>query len=338
MTVPQAAVFPSGRIIAGWWKQLAAYQPRAIWVGKLRIEQLEAACQIRGEQALSGLDRILLGNLEADSPWALSQLDQRLGLGAPFLSELIGQLHARGLAEPSSAGYCLSHLGRTALTSGVASALRTEPRSFWYVSVEPSVPPCFIHHVVPEACQAHGSAVSGETARGLLQHWLNEPAEWKKARGFPLEVESLSQGETDSEQSRALVRFFVLHAAVITGADGAGANWSRAFAYQPAGWTLTGAPVFELAAAWEDTQLHGSADLSLESVRDAWQHYRSQRSLTAPALDSCSLEVHGNRVRLVAAREVLEPLRSLRNDIAKGEAWLLVGKGDIRRALQLELG
>ena len=49
MTAPSPALFPAGRTLAGWWRQLAPWQPTAVWVGQLLLQVLGQVSYLPGE-------------------------------------------------------------------------------------------------------------------------------------------------------------------------------------------------------------------------------------------------------------------------------------------------
>jgi hypothetical protein len=110
------------------------------------------------------------------------------------------------------------------------------------------------------------------------------------------------------------------------------------FAARPEGWTLQAdAPVFAITGRWDELFPEVSAGPSAEAWRRAWLSWCQPRSIPEAEAGACALEPQGRRLQVRAPGRLIERLRSARSDAIKGEAWLLVGDGPLRRAAVLEL-
>src|SRR5438105_3566534 len=99
MTAVSPLVFPGSRSLASWWKQLAPFQPLALWTGHLLLHRVEALATVH---LLSPLDRIFLFVLRAlglAGKSSLQDLDQRLHLGIAVLRQLLRHLENEQLVR-----------------------------------------------------------------------------------------------------------------------------------------------------------------------------------------------------------------------------------------------
>src|SRR5260370_8398251 len=104
MTAVSPLVFPGSRTLAGWWKQFAPLQPRALWVGHLLLHRVEALAVLQLPSALDPVAHFVLQALAVADGGSLQALDQRLHLGLPLLRQLVRQLESANLAHPHDAG------------------------------------------------------------------------------------------------------------------------------------------------------------------------------------------------------------------------------------------
>src|SRR5262249_54660818 len=137
MTPASPLVFPGSRTLAGWWKQLAYLQPRALWVGHLLLHRVEA---LAASQLLSRLDSLSLFVLRAlalTGGGSLEELDQRLHLGRPLLRQLLRQLEREQLLHSEGADtWSLTLLGNQGLEQGSYLRIHHGRRTFYFVESE----------------------------------------------------------------------------------------------------------------------------------------------------------------------------------------------------------
>src|SRR5262249_59447288 len=94
MTVPPALVFPGGRTLAGWWKQLERWQPQALWCGHLLLHRVEALAAVTRSQPLAPFPRLLLQALALGAPATPAEVDARLHLGPHVTRQALRRLAA----------------------------------------------------------------------------------------------------------------------------------------------------------------------------------------------------------------------------------------------------
>jgi hypothetical protein len=257
MTLPRPVAFPGGRVLSGWWKQLAAWQPRFLWMGAIGMERLEALCEVVGAEPLAPLDRGLLGRLHPTTPLPISSLDRMLGLGPALLEGLLGRLERCGAVRRDHAGWLRTPFGHAALDSGALPTARPERRAFWFLA-GPGADGLrsFIAPFDASAFQpVDASPVSSRSLDSLKWAIGQEPL-WKRRRGFPEDVQGILTHSGGRLENGAWERIAVVSPhrlqAVIVACTIAGGPGLAFFPYQEHGWSLAARPVIELAAPWQE--------------------------------------------------------------------------------------
>src|SRR5262249_3317534 len=97
MTDVAPLVFPGGRTVAGWWRQLASWQPRAIWVGPLLLQRVEALVGLTQVRHADSFTRLTLKALASGQ--TVESLQERLHLERPLVRQVLRQLEVDQLAE-----------------------------------------------------------------------------------------------------------------------------------------------------------------------------------------------------------------------------------------------
>src|SRR2546423_1018250 len=119
MTVPSPFVFPTSRILAGWWKQLAPLQPRSLWAGHLLLHRIEALVGLQQDTRLEPFPQFVLKALTLTPQETLERLDQRFHVGRPVLLQVLRELEAVQLVQRGPAGtWSLTTLGRQGAEHG----------------------------------------------------------------------------------------------------------------------------------------------------------------------------------------------------------------------------
>jgi hypothetical protein len=120
----------------------------------------------------------------------------------------------------------------------------------------------------------------------------------------------------------------------------AGADQPRLlrFAARQDGWALSASePVLTLENAWQEL-FPELADPLPDQLRQAWQAWALPRGLSQSQADACTLTLADNRLHVQAPSAVTDHLRATRSDVFKGDTWLLLGDGRVRKAVNLVLG
>ena len=95
-------VFPSSRVLAGWWRQLAPFAPQALAVGHLLLHHVEALVQTERRTPLDPLARFVLRAL-ISAPLSLDDLEERLHIGRQLVRRVLGELTTADLVQADNA-------------------------------------------------------------------------------------------------------------------------------------------------------------------------------------------------------------------------------------------
>src|SRR5207249_3351126 len=71
--------------------------------------------------------------------------------------------------------------------------------------------------------------------------------------------------------------------------------------------------------------------------QDAWRSWCKQRQLPANEVEICALSYHPPRLEVQAPPRLVQRLQAAKSDLFKGDAWILVGDGYMRTAVQLAI-
>jgi hypothetical protein len=343
MTFPKPAAFPGGRVLAGWWKQLATWRPQSLWIGSIALERVEALCSVHQDEPLGPLDDVLLANLEV--PTAAEVLNQRLGVGQVLLARMLAKLEHKKAVVRNGQGWSLTELGARARQCHMLTGRSVERRSFWFVAdLEGSAPQAFVTPANPGAFQAVESTRFNRGSLEALLESVERKTEWKIARGFPLEVESIVAPEPASAtndlaawEKIVIVHPYRLQAALISYRRDKGELAVAAFPYQEHGWALGASPVFDVEASWNELFPNLQMEPGEAVVTEAWRRWLAQRGMTDQSLDHYQLITRAERIGVVPTTDLPDGLGAPRGDLARGEAWLILQEGPLRRAMPMEL-
>jgi hypothetical protein len=349
MTPAASLPWPGGRTLAGWWPQLAARQPRALWVAHLFLHRIEA-CVARARARSA--DPFTRQVLQAVGPGlAVAQIEARLGLGTQLLRRVLHGLDRERLARPDAAGrWALTALGTEALRHGSYPSPEYERRIFHFRDRgRPGEPPQFLHltaHAGTDWPARPGWTFDAAHLRACVER----PAEWKRRHGFPTDVEAIVGPAPEASQpcpngsapavpewQRVILdqaEHLLIMLLLGPGPDG---DVLLGFTARQDGWTLQPEPALSLAAGWQEAFPELREEPAPEAWRQAWLAWCQPRSLPQAEVQACVLERLGCRLRVTAPRTLADRLRSTRSDVVKGTAWVLAGDGSVRPAALLEL-
>jgi hypothetical protein len=352
MTSASSLAFPGSRTLAGWWRQLASLRPQALAVGYLFLHRVEAPVSVVKPNKLERFSRLVLQALALDAGRHMEAdvvhcLEARLHLNRHMLFQVLRLLGSEGLVEPAAA-WSLTARGQQGLAQGEYPIDVLERRVFHFLERRSSAgirtqPPHFLN-------LAGGSALPWQAGSefpfdlGLLQECFDKPDAWKQHYGFPLDVRlALSaSGTANAIDPGAWQRVVVdrperMLIVLVLSDQPDGTRRLQGFGARQDGWLLQSSQaVLTLDTGWE----HLFPELSViptELLTRSWRAWARPRSVPDHALESSTLELAGHSLRVRAPAETVERLRAARSDVFKGEAWLLVGEGELRPALQLEL-
>jgi hypothetical protein len=344
MTAVAPLVFPSSRVLAGWWRQLAAHRPSALWVGHLLLHHVETLFAVPHAQRLDRFNLLVLKVLAQEPAPTAASIDRRLHLGRPLVLQLLRGLEGEGLARREAEDlWAPTPLGRQALERGDYAKTSHERRALYFLdSGRPGQAPVYLD-------LKHASTVPAPVPDGwrfdpgLLEACLRQPPEWKRQHGFPTDVEPAPGVGPEASPEASWRRVVVdrperqLAALVRVTGDG-GAESVLGFAARQEGWALHSAePAFRLRDEARAALPELAEEPPLDVWQRAWQSWCQPRGLSPAETGACPLERHGYRLRVQATPRVAERLRATRSDALRGDAWLLAGAGRVQTAALVEL-
>ena len=331
-------IYPGSRTLAGWWRQLAPLQPTAIAIGYVFLHRIEAAVNVVTEEPIDPLAHLVLQALALEKIVCAraADLQARLRLPAPIVQRVLAGMCEDGLlTQPTADSWQATELGKYALERRSFPVRSQQRRVFPFLERLDATgqrlgPPQF----VPMAeCVGVPWPVDGAHRFDIeaLQAAIAQPSEWKQACGFPREVESLASAPTSDSWQHVIVDRpeRVMLALMQTSQEVQG------FAIKVDGWTLfERSPVLKMSSTpWPElTQAP-----PMQVWQDAWRSWCKQRQLPTNEVEICALSYHPPRLEVQAPPRLVQRLQAAKSDLFKGEAWLLVGEGYLRTAVQLTI-
>jgi hypothetical protein len=329
-------IFPGGKTLVGWWRQLAPYQPRGFWIGYAFLHRIEAPVNVVCAQPLDPLAHLFLQALALEPTGA--GLEARLRLPAPVVQRVLADMQETGLLTPSPPDRWLAtEKGNGALQHRHFPVQARQRRTFTFLeSADAGGQRLGPAHFLPIAECVHADWQVDEAHRfdvAWLQACIAQSADWKQARAFPLDVEALAIDAPSEAGQHVIVDRpeRVLLALILAGP--AEARELLGFAVKVDGWTLLERePVLRLPAS-------ACAILPEEPASTVWQEtWRSwcrQRQLPTNEVETCALSFRPPCLEVQPPGRLVQRLQAAKSDLFKGEAWLLVGDGHVRTAAQL---
>ena len=311
--------FPAAPTIAAWWRRLASFQPRALWIADLLFHRVDALVSVERSCQADPLSLRILGAL-AGSP-TMDLLERTTGLQRQFLHQALVRLRAEGLIAPQS--WQLSAVGKQALEAGRYQRSSAERRSFYFRAVGDAPPPFFPARVrFGEPCPP---AAGWHFDIAILEDCLHRPTEWKTWHGFPADVAAVDTPGNDWRHVAVDTPVRLTAVLVRVGDDEA----LRGFAYSSDDWTLDLAqPVFaprlqcprRVPGAGGGRRVGGGL---ARMVPHPWRH------------GSGSDDVPAGVGREPGTRVGAAPLKDRLN--AAHDNWLLIGATTVRRTAPFDV-
>jgi hypothetical protein len=336
-------IFPGSKTLAGWWRQLQAHQPKALWIGYAFLHRIEASVHVVRAQPIDPLTHLVLRALSLEQAAAanpatavpLASLEARLRLPAAVVQRVLLDMLTAGLLSRSADAWLMSERGRHALEHRHYPDRIKERRIFPFLErLDPAGQRIAPALFVPLA-ECAGVNWPVDDAHRFDLAWLkacvDQPGEWKQAVGFPLDIEALANGTGPDDWQHVVVDRpeRALLALILTGA-----KELVGFAVKVDGWTLHDkAPALRLSAPCPELAPEPAAAI----WQEAWRHWCRQKQLPGSEVESCTLGHLAPRLEVLAPPRLVQRLQAAKSDLFKGDAWLLVGDGYVRTATQLAL-
>ena len=328
-------IFPGSKTLAGWWRQLAPHQPTALAIGYAFLHRIEAPVHVHCDQELDPLAHFVLQALSLSD----ADLAGRLHLPAPALQTVLIQLQSENLAARTSNAWQLTERGHAALQAGTIPVHVIQRRVFPFLERLDSSgarvsEPCFVPlsecvSVPWPVDEAHHIEI------GELRKIASQSVEWKKANGFPLDVEAFADASSLDVTQQVIVdrpeRVMIVLISIA-------AHEVLGFAVKAESWTLFDrTPVVRMPSASESLWSASVQAPKTEVWQESWRSWCKQRQLPTNEVEICALNYRPPRLEVQAPARLVQRLQAAKSDLFKGEAWLLAGDGYIRTAAQLAI-
>lgn len=333
-------IYPGSKTLAGWWRQLAPQQPQGLGIGYAFLHRIEAPVQVLAEQPIDPMARLVLQALALDTPadTTSNRLQERLRLPAPMVHRVLAGMRESGFVTATeNSSWRSTERGVQALAKGSVPVRLPKRRGFTFLECLDPVgrrlgPPQFVPisecigvpWPVDDSCRF-------DTA--LLTACIEQPLPWKQGCAFPLDVEPLAGAELEGWQQVVVDRPERVMLVLLLVK-----NEVLGFAVKVDGWTLFDrAPVLRMPAPADNVFPELTHAPPMLVWQDAWRGWCKQRNLPANEVEICALSYHPPRLEVQAPPRLVQRLQAAKSDLFKGEAWLLVGDGYVRTAVQLAL-
>jgi hypothetical protein len=339
MTAAGSLSFPDGRTLAGWERQLAPWQPQALWVGHLILHRVEALVRCARLTRLEPLQLLLLKALAALPGESLESLQARLHLDGQLLDRLMRTPPSDQLIDAAH-GFRLSAAGLRALEQGEYPRTILERRVFYFADDEQRQrPPHFLPLIDPPT-QPWPAGGDWRFDVHLLSACVKQQAEWKRRFGFPLDVEQVVDAKADCADVEPWRRVIIDRPerlpVVLVQVKVDGGDCVHCFRVRQDSWALISeSPLFSLDHGWDDALPELASSHSKEAWGAAWLAWASAHGLPQAAGET--VEASGTRLKVKVSSAALERLRAAHGEVFKSGAWVLAGSGRIRAAANLEV-
>jgi len=333
-------VFPSSRVLAGWWPQLAPLAPQTLAVGHLLLHHVEALVLSDRARPLDRFSFLILRALALTSSSTLADLDGRLHLGRQVVARVLDDLSARGLADGDALGLWRVTAAGTALVKTGGAVPPAYQRRAFHFRDAPQTP--FMPFDL-----ARGQPVAPPEGwrfdPAVLRRCVAESEEWKRGHGFPLDVREVLGPDASSEELSAWQRVVVdrpehvVLVLAVVAADGEAAQL-LGFALEPRGWQLIAThPALTMGPGWTEAFPEVAHAPSPEAWRSAWRGWCQLRGVPPAEVEACTLRPKGVLLQVAAPRELLARWPAANGAPGREVVWLLAGEGMMRTAARVEL-
>jgi hypothetical protein len=342
--------WPSSRIVAGWWPDLADLHPQHLWLSSWRLHHVEALVAVRRPCLLDPLSAALLRLLDGPAPVPERDLPTRLQLEPAVASRLVHGLADAGLAHSDGGRWTLTATGHECRQSGAITV--QSRRNFTFLDrTDLQAPP----HFLPIAQGLAAPLDADATWRfdpAILVDCLSRDTPWKERYQFPRDVEAIllppaHTGPDGMDWERVVLdrpEHLLVVVAELSAADQPGppttSGTSRlvAFPVQPQGWVLDRkSPTLELGLGWQEVFPDLQQPLPAEEWAQAWRSWCQSRALPPAEVDACELMPAGCVLHVRIPPALAERLPASRAEPNRPAPWVLAGSGRTRRLARLEI-
>lgn len=335
----EAPTLLTGRLLAGWWRDLAPWRPARLWHASLLLHQVEVLAAVARPAPLDPVQRALLrAYAAAAAPGVLAHLH----LDRQLQHACLRELRDAGLVQETSSGrHELTTAGQRALERGQGAALERCRCVFPFLDNSSlGRAPHFLRLDLPADPAPTASDYLFDPCH--LRHAVQASPEWKARHHFPAEVVSIfgvSSVAVPADWRRVILdrpeqRSFLL---VETKGDEKSSVLCGFLADRATGRLLTDRPVFRLEEGWHEVFPDLETRPSAEAWRRAWETWCRALPEASPALAAGSVEYTEAKLVVRMAGASCRWLRDLAGDPLGQEGWVLAGAGRMGWAAPLEV-
>jgi hypothetical protein len=314
---------PSGRVLAGWWRNLASWKPRRLWLAHLILHRLEILAEVRSHTAADllapGVFRWLC---RQDKSSSVEQIADGLHLDRKLVRQAVAVLATRG--------HLVSEGDRWRVVAEVTELPEVTHRERRCLSFLDGRPPVFFPLSTSQAVPL--SPTGGwRFDLGFIQHCIDQSPEWKRRHLFPEDLQGIVC-EPNSQPSD-WTQVTIDHPEQLWLVLAEQASDVLVFPTRPNNWPLPGEPLAKLPL---DAPLLAqlTSEPNQETCRQAWLIWCKEHGLGSNEAESCRLELVGHRLLIGAASRLQERLRQFQ----RSDLWLLVGLGRAKQAVCIDVG
>jgi hypothetical protein len=346
MTALPPFAFPGSRSLGSWWRQLAPYHPRCWWVAHLLLQRAEAPVRISRTVVLDPYALWVLDALQCHGGASPEKLNLSLPLGVPVIRQVLRQLINDNLVEADAANtWRPTPLGHEARLQRKYAFPAYQRRNLYFHHHEAA--PLYMNLINPPTVP-WPAGEAWKFDRNLVQECISRPIEWKRDHGFPLDIEeliadsegSLAAGSNPENGHRGIeYQPEYLSVVLLKAKTASRKDHLLGFAFSPTGWTMNVTkPVLDWPLPKPDSFSELIPQPETEQWRQVWTEWGKENRLSDTEIADCTLELRDFRLKVLAPRSLLDKLRALRNEVLRGEVWLLTGTDHIRAAGLLDIG
>lgn len=315
--------FPGPKTVAGWWTRFAP-DATALAAGTISFTRIEVG--VIGTD-LAPPDPLIAAVLRAlaAGPGTAADLDRLLHVGPARVEAALRDAAERGLLDAPVRSVYSPRPGPTSSPPAFRPVVRRIRLAFRDGQFLPA----------PDT-GPFAAATGGPSEVPPVREWVvaaaGRPTAWKRDANFPDIAPDAVAAPDIGWRGVPLFRPDALSAVVTrTTPDGI-----AVFPAAGPDWHLAGDPLLALAgepAAAGFPELF--ADPLDADLRAAWQGWAKGRSVPADDLAACRLALNGAKLEVHAPDALAGWLRANRADVFRGDTWVWVGDGPLRRAAVL---
>lgn len=347
MTASTDVSFPTYKALSIWQKHLRRHRPHGLWVRQLMLHRVEAQVDLSDIPPLDQLDRLVLEALAGNPVTQSTTLAERFQLTVGTLQPFLLALQQSGLVTKEPGGWGLTEQGKSCAEQNRVPPVTQRRQTFYFEEPENEGDSHRYLALNKPLTEPRETEVDQHFDVRLLENCLAESTEWKKARGFPPRAQSLCKAtsteiastQPDEVWSRLIVvrpeQAHVLLAVCPAGRD---REQLLGFNVQTDNWHLRHQnPSLQLGEDWSDVFPELKKPPEEEDWKNGWQDWGRTQGLAPHLLEECEIHPREHQLQIRAPEAVIGLIKKSRREALRGDSWILVGTGYLRRVVQLHI-